>query len=428
MKQFYTSIGLMFLCLSTVAQTATQSIDLALSFEDYLQRVLDYSQELKQAVEGKEAATYQRKAVATGYLPKIDLSGNVSYDLMPGELAGRPIEPLNYTVGATLTQSLYVGGALQAQLRMAQADEEMAALSEQLSLDEVSYRAELMYWQTVAQQELLKNAENYYQVVGELFKVVDNRFDDGYVSKSDLLMVNTRLKEAELQRNSAERAASISCQQLNSLMGEDVGQSVQLTGDIHQLANLPEAKFLNDVLLLRPEYLLAEKNLEKQRFQLQSVASQYLPKIAVGLKGAWGTPIINLTGNAALNGTAYASFSFPLFHWGERNHATQAVKSQIRSLEWQKSSLSDHIEVELASAWLGVNDDFARIGIARENFLIANENLELTTLRYTEGLLPILDVMSSLLSWIQASNAVVQAEYSYKASLAAYRKACGGTN
>ncbi|MDD3405914.1 MAG: TolC family protein [Paludibacteraceae bacterium] len=425
-KQLFIFLAVLLTLTAQAQQQPTDSVlPSALSLNDYRQHVLDYSQELKQAKEDISGSDYQRKAAITGYLPQIDLSADVSYDLIASQFAGQTLEPFNYSVGANLTQNIFAGGTVITQHKMAKTQVQIAELSEQLTIEEVLYRAEVTYWLAAATKQYLSNAEAYYRVVKALFDVVDKRFDDGYVSKSDLLMVNTRLKEAELQWNSAKRAASVAFQNLNILMGTPVDKAIDVTDLIDTELDLPTYKTLDDVLSIRPEYLLVDKNITKQKQYVSSVYAQYNPMIVGGIKAGWGTPMINLTGESSFNSTVYASFRFPLLEWGKRSYSARAAKVEVNKLNMEKVRVTDQINSELSSSWVNLNDNYKQIIIANENLSIAAENMDLNTLRYNEGQLPILDVLSSQLSWIQAFNNSVQAEYNYKVAYADYKKATG---
>ena len=89
------------------------------------------------------------------------------------------------------------------------------------------------YWQYAANVQVLQNAEEYLEVVKSLFNIINLRFDDGMVSKSDLLMVNTRLKEAELTLNTAQRAIEIAKQNFNILMQVEANQDIVLADSIN---------------------------------------------------------------------------------------------------------------------------------------------------------------------------------------------------
>ncbi|NCA79560.1 MAG: hypothetical protein EOM76_05150, partial [Sphingobacteriia bacterium] len=284
-KQLFIFLAVLLTLTAQAQQQPTDSVlPSALSLNDYRQHVLDYSQELKQAKEDISGSDYQRKAAITGYLPQIDLSADVSYDLIASQFAGQTLDPFNYSVGANLTQNIFAGGTVITQHKMAKTQVQIAELSEQLTIEEVLYRAEVTYWLAAATKQYLSNAEAYYRVVKALFDVVDKRFDDGYVSKSDLLMVNTRLKEAELQWNSAKRAASVAFQNLNILMGTPVDKAIDVTDLIDTELDLPTYKTLDDVLSIRPEYLLVDKNITKQKQYVSSVYAQYNPMIVGGIK------------------------------------------------------------------------------------------------------------------------------------------------
>ena len=71
---------------------------------------------------------------------------------------------------------------------------------------------------------------------------------------------------------------------------------------------------------------------------------------------------------------------------------------------------------------------FARnkvVEMAEVNLNVALDNLMLNTFSYSEGRLPILDVLSAQLAWIQSYTAFVNSNYEYKVSIADYCKAQG---
>ena len=53
-------------------------------------------------------------------------------------------------------------------------------------------------------------------------------------------------------------------------------------------------------------------------------------------------------------------------------------------------------------SWTKQTENTKQIDVAEEACKIAEENLDLNTFSYNEGKLPILDVLSAQLSWIQS--------------------------
>ena len=93
--------------------------------------------------------------------------------------------------------------------------------------------------------------------------------------------------------------------------------------------------------------------------------------------------------------------------------------------EYVMDSTRDQISQEVANSWTSLTENTKQIDVAEEACKIAEENLDLNTFSYKEGKLPILDVLSAQLSWIQSYSSLIQTWYQQKASLAQYNKAVG---
>ena len=154
-------------------------------------------------------------------------------------------------------------------------------------------------------------------------------------------------------------------------------------------------------------------------------ASKFNPTLSVGFQGAWGTQMLNIDGDTKFNSTLLVSLKVPIFHWGARFKTTSAQKALLRQKEYELQDKQDKISKELAAAWTNVVESQKRISIAKDNCVLADENLDLNTFSYKEGKLSILDVLSAQLTWIQAYTNLVQAHYKQKIALADYKKVSG---
>ena len=100
-----------------------------------------------------------------------------------------------------------------------------------------------------------------------------------------------------------------------------------------------------------------------------------------------------------------------------------------RTQEWTKelerSQLKDQVSKELNNAWVNVIEISKKLEIVYSSLDIAKDNLTLNTFSYNEGKLPIIDVLSAQVSWLQAYTNVVSVNYQYKVALAEYAKALG---
>ncbi|MDE6451514.1 MAG: TolC family protein [Odoribacter sp.] len=400
-----------------------------LSVGQYRDKVLDYNRDIRKSRQAAEAALYSLKSVRTGFFPQLDASGNYSYQIETVEFfPGTDLKHDNYGVEAALLQNVYSGSAVRKQYRVAGLQYAIACLAVDHTIDNIIYAADVTYWTVVANRDLLRLSEQYVQLVGELYRVVHKRFEEGAISRTDVLMLQNRLKEAELQLNTSSTNYKIALQSLNIMMGAEPSAAVVLTDSIRQVMRMPGQVSLGEALEKRADYRAAVMDIEVAKIQTGVVRSQYLPRLAVGLKEKYGTTLINIDGKSKWTTTAYAQVNIPVFHWGEMRHQVRMSRTQEETKELERSRLEDQVSKELSSAWVNVTEIAGRLEIVRSSLGIAEENLILNTFSYNEGKLPILDVLAAQVSWLQAYTNVVSVNYQYKIALAEYVRALGGGN
>ena len=170
-----------------------------LSREAYRDKVEAYSQLLKQQKLKTMASSETRKIAHTGFLPKIDISADGTLNMSDLSAWNEPLgEYRNHTYQGVfiVSQPIYTGGALNAQHKIAKADEKLDQLNEELTLDQIHYQSDAVYWNASASKAMLQAADKYQSIIKQQYDIIQDRFDNGKISRIDLLMISTRLKEA----------------------------------------------------------------------------------------------------------------------------------------------------------------------------------------------------------------------------------------
>ena len=421
MKKIYLIVGAMLWGGLVDAQT--------LSVEQYRQKVLEYNQDIQKSQQAVNGALYSLKGIRTGFFPKLDITGNYSYQLEKVEfLPGTDLKHDNYGVEAGLVQNVYSGSAVRKQYDVAKLQHAIAQLSVEHTVDNMIYAADVSYWSVAANRNLYELSEQFVQIVRELYEIVNKRFEEGAISKTDVLMVQNRLKEAELQLNTNSTNYKTALQSLNIMMGVEPDAAVVLTDSIQKVLWVPKQEGLNKALERRADYQSAIMGIEMAKLQTDMARSKYLPQLAVGIKEKYGTTLLNVDGKAQWATTAYAQINIPVFHWGEMRQNVRLSRTQEWTKELERSQLKDQVSKELNNAWVNVIEISKKLEIVYSSLDIAKDNLTLNTFSYNEGKLPIIDVLSAQVSWLQAYTNVVSVNYQYKVALAEYAKALGGTD
>ncbi|WP_278624275.1 TolC family protein [Parabacteroides gordonii] len=399
---------------------------------EYKEKVLEYSRQIKQSSEERIAMQHAIKAAKTAFFPAVDFSGSYQYRLNKYELGmgegipGIEMDHNTYSLGATVSQPIYAGGQIYNNYKAAEIQGQIATEAEELTTDNIVYAADMNYWSVAARKGMYDVMTQYVDIVQELANVLTLRFQDGQISKTDLLQVQARLKEAELNKSSAYKDYQIALQNLNVLMGVPPMEPITITDSITMVLPLPMRVGESAALENRPDYLISKLNIEYQKRQINLSKAKYNPTLSVGFQGAWGTSMLNVKGSDNLwTPAVFASLKIPLFRWGARFKEVNSQKAILRSKEYAMDNTRDQISQEVANAWTSLTENTKQIDVAEEACKIAEENLDLNTFSYNEGKLPIVDVLSAQLSWIQSYSSLIQTWYQQKASLAQYNKAIG---
>ena len=419
MKTQLITLSLLLLGLTAGAQQPY------LSREAYRDKVEAYSQILKQQKLKTMASTEARKIAHTGFLPKIDVNADGTLNMSDLNAWNEPLgEYRNHTYQGVfiVSQPLYTGGALNAQHKIAKADEKLNQLNEELTIDQIHYQSDAVYWNASASQAMLQAADKYQNIVKQQYDIIQDRFNDGMISRTDLLMISTRLKEAELQYIKARQNYTLALQKLNILMGEEPNNPVDSLYTIDTASAPVQILSLENVLQRRADYESTEVNIMKSQAQRKAALSQFNPQLNMYFSGGWATATPNLGYDVSFNPIVGINLNIPIFRWGARFKTNRQQKAYISIQKLQQSYVTDNINEELSAALTKLTETEYQVKTATETMNLANENLDLVSFSYNEGKANMVDVLSAQLSWTQAHTNLINAYLSEKMAVAEYRK------
>ena len=146
--------------LGMMCLSGTVSAQTTVNYTEFEQKVLDYSQTLKQSVSQRTAMQKAMKAAKTAFFPAVDATGSYQYrinkyDMDFGGMAV-PMEHDSYSAEVGVVQPIYAGGSIYHTYKASQIQSQIADKSVDLTTDNLIYAAEASYWGTAAQKEMYK--------------------------------------------------------------------------------------------------------------------------------------------------------------------------------------------------------------------------------------------------------------------------------
>ncbi len=426
--KLFNSIKLSIIALlffSTVSsEVFTQEL---LPLDRYREMVVAYSYSLKQAKLKSTSSSEGVQIANKEMYPSLSLTADGTLNMNHLNAWSGPqgvYRTYTYSAMATLSQPIYAGGALSGNRKMAYRQSLIDMLSEENTSDMVSYQADAAYWSLSSAIAYMAAAEEYKAIIKKQLDLTSDRFNDGLIGKTDLLMISTRSQEAELQYISARENYLLSLQQFNILCGKDPDNAMVYSIDkIDCIYSEMNIYTIDQVLERRADYRAAAEGVIYQKAAKIAAMSKFNPSVNAYLAGGWNTDSPYLGQKVALTPIVGMQINIPIFSWNRRGNVARQQDAYISSKEAGKGITEDNIKVEFQSALLKFKESERQVGAAQKNMEFANENLDIVTFTYNEGKGSMVDVLTSQLSWIQARNNLIQANTANKVAIAAYRKA-----
>lgn len=394
------------------------SAEAQISLSAYRDSVAGYDWRVKNAAVESERNYEIMRQEYTSFLPRVSAAGSFAktfHRMGDNELWSFSLQP-------RVVQTVYGGGGVKAAYRRAASGYEGALFDEEFTRLEVRYAADFAYWGLSAQALFLRAVEEYVGIIESLYRVVERRFDEGYIAKSDLLQVETRLSEARFDLITARRSYDEALHAFNILRGAAGDEPVSLSQSIVDSISMPERVPLSVIAARRPDLLSAEAAVRSAEYGVEVARASYNPQLNVGVGGSWQTYVPNASGRTYLDASLMVELNIPIFHWGERRHAVASAAADVRRSMNVTGQIYDDMAREEADGWSALATSRSQVQSSLRNLEIAGENLSISTYSYKEGQATVLDVLQAQISWLQIYTNAITARYNYAVAVSAYER------
>ena len=327
--------------------------------------------------------------------------------------------------GIQVEQPLYMGGKIRAAYKMSLLGKEMAQLSETLTASEVIVKTDQAYAQVIKAKEMKKVADKYNAVLVELKKNVESAYKHGLKPQNDVLKVQVKLNESELNIRKADNALRLATMNHFHYIGKP------LTSDIRAADNFLDV--VHDMWLQlsaissRPEDAIRNQQVAIAKQQVKLNRSELLPQI--GVKGSYDyIHGLEINDQDLFNKGSFSvllNVSVPLFHFGERTNKVRAAKAKLEQTRLEQENMNEQMLLELTQAANNLDEAQLESTIAERSLQQAEENMRVSRSQYDVGLETLSDHLEAQALWQQAYETHVDARFRLYLNYVAYLKATG---
>lgn len=442
------------------AQAMTVSLDSCRAM------ALANNKNLRMKAEAVKQAGYQKDEAFAAYLPALDFAGgymynqkklslfdsdqrlpvqsfdlatqSYQYNLVKNPITGEPIkgpggeyvpeqvalipkESMEYDIhnvffgAVTLTQPIYMGGKIVAMNKITHYAEELARAMHNSAAEDIIYAVDAAYWQVVSLKAKQKLARSYVNLLDTLHYNVEKMVEQGVATRSDLLTVDVKLNQANVDLTKVDNGLVLSRMALAQVCGLPVNTPLVLEDEDIEVASTsaPVATRYNmqDVYSRRQDLRALELGIKVYEQQEQVAKSDMLPKVALVGAYSFSNPNMFDGFKNRFNGafSVGAMVSIPLWHWGGNYNKYRAAKTQTTIARLELENAKEMIDLQVSQAAFKAQEAVKTYDMTLSNLTKANENLRQATIGFREGVMTTDNVMEAQTAWLKANSEKVDA-------------------
>jgi outer membrane protein TolC len=415
-----------------------------LSLEEAVAAGLERSPGLRASQAEVESRAAESRALAAGRLPALRLGGGYTrLSEVPDFQVTLPVSPEPITVSQSyfnnfnlklgVQQPVFTGLRLEAGGRSARLLEAAAGQDLEQDRAELVFAVKNAYWGLARAREFEKVVEENVRQVAEHLKDVRAFFDQGLVTKNDVLRAELELSNAEILRIDARDAAELALTALDSLIGLPLATDVELTTTAASQASRipadsPGPSPVDGALSRRPDLKAADLRIKASEWGIKAARSGYYPQVFLTgnyyylrpnprylpsldkFKGTWDLGV---------------SVSFDLWDWGQTRSRAEQARARLAQAESARKLLEDHVTLEVTQCRLALSRAKEKARVAGQAVGLAEENFRVSRERFRQGVALSADVLDAEVALLRTRLNKTQADIDLVLAQARLEKALG---
>jgi len=385
------------------------------------------SQTLKIAAYDERIADENIRLNRSGYLPRVDIQGGYTAQQAPQAVEAPLVgsfdtqDPDFSFASLAITQTIYDFGRTGARYDRAKALSEAARFNYKSQEQDIFLRTVISYFRILQTQKLLQAADEEVTQMTDHLRVAQNLFEQGVVTRNDLLQAEVRLSSSRQRRLETANILDNTWLDLNNQIGEPPEYRNELVEEAKIDLTALE-KPVSDVIAGRAEIQAQRKLLSANELEVKETRSGYYPELfaKLGLDYVENSKVKEQAIMAATVGLKVNIFD----GFATTSRFRQAVQNRARTDE-RLHQLETDLALDYRTALNDAKVAKERIAVTETSIKQGEENLRINRDRYQEQVGTATDVIDAQTLLTQIKNDHYQAIFDYEVALSRVKRARG---
>ena len=393
-----------------------------LTLSDGIRLVAENNREIKIKQQDESIFHADTLIARSRLLPRADGSYAQKYqDVQPGVIIGSQSAPTAeksyYTYSLAIQQLLYDFGGVWSGFEASKRVFETKQLDTKRTKNFVALQFAFTYCDLLEAEKMVAVAGKEKERLGTHLANAQALYNEGVITKNDLLQAQVRLSDAKQKMLTAQNLAKIHHSRLNNMLARplttnfETEETVGAVPDDTDLEKAQEAAEKD-----RYEMKILDTALQVTRFEESAKRSEYFPKFFLEGRydymknryqvheGIWGV-IVGMNINLLSGGSTQAGLA--------------KIAGQRQRLMTERKKLIDDIRLEVERYYLEMVDAQEKMKVTKGAIVQAEENLRINKVKYADGVATATEV-------IDAITLLTIAEMNYYRSLYEFNRAHAG--
>lgn len=361
----------------------------------------------------------------SNFLPKVNLGAGYTHNgavATTNKVANPKKDPGifygykdNNSAGVSVNEAVYTGGAnlslyRQAQIGLKEQSETLRATKLNVELDakRLYYGLLLAYETERIAQDLVTQAQSHYEEVKA-------RFEQGTSSRFDVLQSKVQVSLLMPQLINAQNSIDLIIAEMNKLLGLKISDKIAIKDKLfYDPFEIKEEEFLQLAYLQEPEMILKSLGIDMNKWAIKYARAGWLPQVQANASYNYNSNnLANMFNNKHSNWNIGFAVNWAIFDGFSSKAKVDAAKAKYMEAVIGKENWVDQVAVDVKQSCLDLTQASSIIQSQEDNLEDAKEALNISYVRYNNGVGINLDVLDAQVSLANVEKNLAEGMYDY---------------
>ncbi|MBC8193249.1 MAG: TolC family protein [Candidatus Marinimicrobia bacterium] len=408
-----------------------------LSIQESVQLALERNPNIRIAEEKINDARQSFYQAIGSALPSVNLQGTRIMDekvqviqnpfAAPGAPATLELDfTMDYQYDVRVTQPLFTGGKIALGTLMASKGATLVKSQYEQERNNLSFNVIQAYLGMLVTKEFLSVAEEGYATALEFYEISKLLYEQGMISKLDLLQAEVQAANLLPQKTQAENGVAMAHAGLKMLLGVEAETEILLSDVMSYNPGQYDIDQLKvEALTNRAEVHQMELSKSLSSLNVNMARSDFLPAIALSYSYSKSGNDLDIYDDWNDSYMVAVGFSYPIFSGGTRYSKVRQAKIAQRQLNHGYEAMKDGILFEVEQVYLSLMEAEKNILSQEKTVGQAEEAARLAKIQFREGTITNLQANQIQINLTAAKANYLQALFNYTLAEASIKKVIG---